>query len=121
MSKEIKKKSVGKYSYKGRYKLHGTWDKPRLSVFRSNNHIYAQLIDDTKKKTLVASSTLEKHLLPPGVSASTCKASILVGHSLAEKSLKENITKVVFDRGGKLYHGRVKALAEAAKEKGLQF
>ena len=121
MSTQIKRKQTNKYKYKTRYKLQGTWDKPRLSVFRSNNHIYAQLVDDINNRTLLASSTLDKGLFPEFTPTSTCEASAIVGHNLAEKSLQASITRVVFDRGGRVYHGRIKALAEAARKKGLQF
>ncbi len=93
-----------------RAKIKGTAERPRLSIFRSNKHIYAQLIDDVKGETLAAD------LGGAGVPAAT-----EVGKDLAKKSLKLGIKKVVFDRGGYKYHGRVKALAESAREGGLQF
>jgi large subunit ribosomal protein L18 len=102
-----------------RKKIIGTSEIPRLSVFRSNKHISAQIIDDTKGITLVSASSLEKDLkLKSGGNIETSKK---VGEALAKKALKANITKVVFDRGGYLYHGRVKALAEAARANGLEF
>ena len=98
--------------------ISGTKDVPRLSVFRSNKEIYAQIIDDDKKTTLVPASSLDKSLkLENGGNVEAAKA---VGKLLAEKAKKAKITKVVFDRGGYLYHGRVKALAEAARENGLE-
>ena len=102
-----------------RSKISGTSEIPRLSVFRSNKQIYAQIIDDEKKSTLVSASSLDKSLkLENGGNVEAAKA---VGKLLAEKAKKAKITKVVFDRGGYLYHGRVEALAEAAREAGLKF
>ena len=101
-----------------RSKISGTSEIPRLSVFRSNKQIYAQIIDDEKKSTLVSASSLDKSLkLENGGNIEAAKA---VGKLLAEKAKKAKITKVVFDRGGYLYHGRVQALAEAARENGLE-
>ena len=95
----------------------GTSTLPRLCVFRSNKEIYAQIIDDETRTTLVSASSLEKDLnLTNG---SNVEAAKVVGKAIAEKATKAKITKVVFDRGGYLYHGRVKALAEAARENGL--
>lgn len=99
----------------------GTSERPRLSVFRSNEHIYAQVIDDTQHHTLVAASTLEPTLKETLKSGDTCEASVQVGRLVAERAIAKGIQKVVFDRGGNLYHGRVKALAEAAREAGLDF
>lgn len=99
----------------------GTPERPRLSVFRSNEHIYAQVIDDTKHHTLVAASTLESDLKSTLSSGANSSAATEVGKLVAQRSLAAGITKVVFDRGGNLYHGRVKALAEAAREAGLDF
>ncbi|MBZ8179699.1 50S ribosomal protein L18 [Oscillatoria salina] len=104
-----------------RKKVNGTSERPRLSVFRSNQHIYAQVIDDTKQHTLAAASTLDTELRAQLESAATCEASSAVGKLVAERSLSQGIKKVVFDRGGNIYHGRVKALAEAAREAGLDF
>ena len=99
--------------------LIGTSAVPRLCVFRSNNAIYAQIIDDENKTTLVSASSLDKDLkLKNG---SNVEAAKVVGKSIADKAKKAKITKVVFDRGGYLYHGRVAALAEAARENGLEF
>ena len=102
-----------------RRRVFGTPERPRLAVFRSNQHIYAQVIDDTTHHTLAAASTLEEDVLEKGVSGSTQDAATTVGKAIAERALKAGITQVVFDRGGKLYHGRVAALAEAAREAGL--
>ncbi|TVQ43914.1 MAG: 50S ribosomal protein L18 [Gloeocapsa sp. DLM2.Bin57] len=104
-----------------RKKVQGTSDCPRLAVFRSNLHIYAQLIDDVDQHTLVAASTLESPIKEQFSYGSNCEASAAVGKLIAEKALAKGIEQVVFDRGGNLYHGRVRALAEAAREAGLQF
>ncbi|WP_019500653.1 50S ribosomal protein L18 [Pseudanabaena sp. PCC 6802] len=101
--------------------LSGTADRPRLSVFRSNQHIVAQVIDDVAQHTLAAASTLEVELKSSLASTSNCDASAKVGELLAKRALAAGISQVVFDRGGNLYHGRVKALAEAAREAGLDF
>ncbi len=99
--------------------MHGTMSAPRLNVFRSNTGIYAQIIDDESKKTLVSASSLDKELnLKNG---GNVEAASKVGELIAERAKKANIKKVVFDRGGYLYHGRVKALADAARENGLEF
>ena len=100
-------------------KIIGTTEKPRLSVFRSHKHIYAQLIDDSQGKTIVASSTLKKDLLPNEVSSASIVASKLVGQSIGKAALEKDVTKVVFDRGNRLYHGRVAGIAEGAREVGL--
>ena len=93
----------------------------RLSVFRSGKHIYAQLIDDSKGTTLAASSTLDKDLKGKAKSPSTIEAAKLVGAAIAKKASAAKVKEVVFDRGGYLFHGRVKALADAAREAGLSF
>ena len=95
--------------------------KPRLSVFRSNRHMYAQLIDDVAGKTLVFASTVEAEVAGPGGVGGDCDSARKVGQLLAERAVKAGISQVVFDRGGFSYHGRVAALAEAAREAGLQF
>jgi large subunit ribosomal protein L18 len=103
-----------------RRRLFGTSERPRLAVFRSNQHIYAQIIDDTAHHTLVAASTLEPETRDqPG--NSTKEGATTVGKLLAKRALEKGIDQVVFDRGGNLYHGRVAALAEAAREAGLSF
>ena len=99
----------------------GTQERPRLSVYRSNENIYAQIIDDTTAKTLVSCSTLDRDIKLDTKNGRTCDASRLMGQKLAELSLKKDITKIVFDRGPYLYHGRIKALADGAREGGLQF
>ena len=99
--------------------LSGNADRPRLNVFRSNANITAQIIDDEKGVTLVSASTLEKELKI--TNGGNVEAAKLIGAEIAKRAKKAKITKVVFDRGGYLYHGRVKALAEAARENGLEF
>lgn len=96
----------------------GTQERPRLAVFRSLNHIYAQVIDDQKGHTLVAAASTEKDLRGKGGNVEGAK---LIGKAVAERAKEKGITKVVFDRGGYLYHGRVKALADAARQAGLEF
>ena len=96
-------------------------DRPRLSVFRSNKHIYAQVIDDGAGATLAAASTLDKDLKGEGKSGADRGAAEAVGKLIAERAKAAGVTSVVFDRGSYLYHGRVKALAEAAREGGLTF
>lgn len=105
-----------------RKKISGTPERPRLTVYRSLNHIYAQLIDDVAGKTLVAASSLEKSVQEDVKNAKGKTAlSKLIGGLLAEKAKAANITAVVFDRNGYRYHGRVKAVADGARENGLQF
>ena len=107
---------------KVRTKVYGTAERPRLSVYRSLNHIYAQIIDDTTGKTLVSVSTLSEDVrdqLSGG--KGRIEAGNLVGRVAAQKALEKNIKQVVFDRGGFLYHGRVKGLADGAREGGLKF
>jgi large subunit ribosomal protein L18 len=103
-----------------RRRVAGTAERPRLAIFRSNQHIYAQVIDDAQQQTLVAASTLEADLKKEG-QGNNREASAKVGKLVAERALAQGITQVVFDRGGNLYHGRVAALAEAAREAGLSF
>lgn len=102
-----------------RQNIKGTSEKPRLNVFRSNTHIYAQIIDDTKQATLVAAASIEKELkIENGGNTDSAK---LIGEIVAKRALEAGIKQVVFDRAGYLYHGRVKALAEAARAAGLEF
>jgi len=95
--------------------------RPRLSVFRSSKHIYAQVIDDTKGATLAAASTMEKALREEGVKGADKAAAERIGKLLAERATEAGVTEVVFDRGPYLFHGRVKALADGAREGGLKF
>lgn len=106
-----------------RKKLRGTPERPRLAIFRSVAHIYAQVIDDTKGVTLVAANSIEKSLGVEGkkVTGGNVAAAREIGKRVAERAKEQGISKVVFDRGGYLYHGRVKALADAAREAGLEF
>jgi large subunit ribosomal protein L18 len=104
-----------------RKKIFGTGERPRLSVYRSLNHIYVQIIDDSKGKTLVAASTREGELKSEKGHKGNAVIAKKVGELIAQKARGKGINKVVFDRGGYLYHGRVKALAEAAREAGLEF
>ncbi|HEY8575460.1 MAG TPA: 50S ribosomal protein L18 [Devosia sp.] len=95
--------------------------RPRLSVFRSDKNIYAQIIDDATGRTLAAASTLDKDIKAAGKSGSTAEAAATIGKLIAERATKAGVAEVIFDRGAYIYHGRVKALAEAAREGGLQF
>lgn len=104
-----------------RKKLSGTPERPRLCVFRSLSHIYAQVIDDRAGRTLVAASSLEPELKTRGSGKKKSEVAALVGEAIATRAKKEGISRVVFDRGGYLFHGRVKALAEAARAGGLEF
>ena len=122
MSTLSRKQQTQKRHKRLRRYLSGTAVRPRLAVFRSNNHIYAQVIDDAAQNTLCAASTLDKDLRTIlNADGSSCDASIAVGALVAKRALSKGIQQVVFDRGGNLYHGRVKALADAAREAGLQF
>jgi len=104
-----------------RKRLSGLHGRPRLAVFRSLNHIYAQVIDDTNGNTLVAASSLDAEIKGQGDDTAKTAVAELVGSRVAKKALEAGITSVVFDRGGFRYHGRVKALAEAARSAGLDF
>lgn len=107
-----------------RKKMAGTSDKPRLSVFRSVSHIYVQVIDDRTGQTVASASTIDatvKGQMPKGVAGGNLKGAELVGTAIAERLKEKGITKVVFDRNGFLYHGRVRAVAEAARTAGLEF
>lgn len=104
-----------------RKKVFGTPERPRLSVYRSNNNIYAQIIDDSAGRTLVAASTLDKEFEDYKGHRGNVEAAKRVGQLIAKRAISSGLKKVVFDRGGYLYHGSVKALAEAAREAGLEF
>ena len=104
-----------------RQKVQGTLERPRLSVFRSAKHVYAQIIDDTANHVLVAASSLSKDFRATGQSGGNVAGATLVGQMVAEKALQRGVQQVVFDRNGFLYHGRIKAVALGAREKGLQF
>jgi large subunit ribosomal protein L18 len=107
--------------HNARNKISGTAAKPRLAVFRSNQHIYAQIIDDSVGHTLVAASTMEKAIKESLKSTSDVEAAKAVGAAVARKALDKGISEVVFDRGGYIYQGKVQALAEASREAGLKF
>ena len=117
--KPDKYKRLKRETLRGRVK--GTAERPRLSVYRSNENIYAQIIDDSNSTTLISCSTLDRSVKLALSTGRTCNASRLIGKKLADLSLKKNIKKIVFDRGPYLYHGRIKALADGARAGGLQF
>ena len=122
MSQISRKQQTQKRHRRLRRHITGTSDRPRLAVFRSNNHIYAQVIDDAAQSTLCSASTVDKELRVGLKSpAGSCDASVAVGELVAKRAIAKGIQQVVFDRGGNLYHGRIKALADAAREAGLQF
>lgn len=104
-----------------RNRFAGTAERPRLAVFRSNNHMYAQIIDDTVGNTLVAASTLQKDVKAELEKTNNVEAAAHLGTVIAKKALEKGITTVVFDRGGFIYQGKIKALADAAREAGLEF
>ena len=104
-----------------RNRFSGTAERPRLAVFRSNNHMYAQIIDDTVGNTLVSASTLQKDVKAELEKTNNVEAAAYLGTVIAKKALEKGITAVVFDRGGFIYQGKVKALAEAAREAGPEF
>ncbi|HAN46017.1 MAG TPA: 50S ribosomal protein L18 [Cyanobacteria bacterium UBA8156] len=119
--KVSRKEALQKRHRRIRRTVAGTPERPRLSVYRSNNHIVAQLIDDVAQHTLAAASTRESAIKTSLSSTATCEASAKVGEAIAERAKAVGITRVVFDRGGNLYHGRIKALADAARAAGLEF
>ena len=106
---------------KQRNRFSGTAERPRLAVFRSNNHMYAQIIDDTVGNTLVSASTLQKDVKAELEKTNNVEAAAYLGTVIAKKAIEKGITSVVFDRGGFIYHGKIKALADAAREAGLNF
>ncbi|MBR1796784.1 MAG: 50S ribosomal protein L18 [Clostridiales bacterium] len=122
MINKIDKNEIRKRKHlRVRKTVSGTTERPRLCVYRSNSHIYAQVIDDTEGTTLVAASSLDKDVKSQISNGSNIEAAKEVGKLIAKRAQDKNITEVVFDRGGYVYHGRVAALAEAAREAGLQF
>ncbi len=118
-----KSRSIARIKKHRRLRNHlaGTAERPRLSVFRSNKHIYAQIIDDEKAVTLAAASTMEKAIADELEHTDTVEAAQAVGSAVAKRALDKGITEVVFDRGGYIYQGKVQALADAAREAGLKF
>ncbi|ERN42230.1 ribosomal protein L18 [Rubidibacter lacunae KORDI 51-2] len=119
--KLTRKQSIQRRHRRIRRRLVGTTERPRLAVFRSNQHIYAQVIDDDRQHTLAAASTLDPDLRDRLGSGASCTAAAAVGKLVAERALQKGVQQVVFDRGGFIYHGRVRTLAEAAREAGLKF
>ncbi len=121
MISKINKKDIREKRHQRiRNKINGTPERPRLAVFRSNSNIYAQIIDDEAHKTLCAASTLDKDLSAQIAEMTKTEAAKTVGEKIAKLAQSNNIEEVVFDRGGFLYHGRIKALAEGAREAGLK-
>ena len=121
VSKDSRKENRIKKHQRIRNRFAGTAERPRLAVFRSNKHMYAQIIDDDAQKTLVAASTAESASKAELEFTDNVEAASYVGTLIAKRALEAGITEVVFDRGGFLYHGKIKALAEAAREAGLKF
>ena len=121
VSKESRTKVRLNKHRKIRNRFSGTAERPRLAVFRSNNHMYAQIIDDTVGNTLVSASTLQKEVKAELEKTNNVEAAAYLGTVIAKKALEKGITTVVFDRGGFIYQGKVKALADAAREAGLEF
>ena len=121
VSKESRSKVRAKKHMRIRNRFSGSAERPRLAVFRSNNHVYAQVIDDVAGKTLVSASTLEKDIKAELKNTDHIEAATKVGDVVAKRALEKGIKAVVFDRGGYIYHGKVKALADAAREAGLEF
>ncbi len=121
INKESRNVIRQKKHLKIRNRFSGTTERPRLAVYRSNNHVYAQIIDDTVGKTLVSASTVEKKVASELEKTNNIDAAAYVGKVVAERAIAANIKEVVFDRGGFIYTGKVKALADAAREAGLVF
>lgn len=121
MSVETRRTIKNRIHTRIRKRIQGTSERPRLCVFKSNKNMYAQIIDDTVGKTLVAASTLESELKKELKSGCNIEAAVKVGVDIAGKAKEKGITSVVYDRGGYLYHGKIKALADAARENGLDF
>jgi len=121
VSKVSRKEVREKKHMRIRNRFSGTAERPRLAVFRSNNHMYAQIIDDTVGQTLVSASTMEKDVKAELNKTNDVEAAAYVGTVIAKRALEKGITTVVFDRGGYIYQGKVAALAEAAREAGLEF
>ena len=121
VSKESRQLVRAKKHMKIRNRFSGTAERPRLAVFRSNNHMYAQIIDDTVGNTLVSASTLEKEIKAELEKTNNVDAAAYLGTVIAKKAIEKGIKEVVFDRGGFIYQGKVAALADAAREAGLEF
>ena len=121
VSKESRQKVRVKKHMKIRNRFSGTAERPRLAVFRSNNHMYAQIIDDTVGNTLVAASTVEKAVSAELEKTNNVDAAAYLGTVIAKRAIEKGIKEVVFDRGGFIYQGKIAALADAAREAGLEF
>ena len=121
VSKKSRSEVRVKKHLKIRNRFTGTAERPRLAVFRSNNHMYAQIIDDTVGNTLVSASTLDKDVKSSLDKTNNVEAAAVVGTTIAKRAIEKGITTVVFDRGGFIYQGKVQALADAAREAGLEF
>ncbi len=121
VKKKVRAEVRAKKHERLRFYLSGTAERPRLCVFRSNKHMYAQIIDDDAQRTLCAASTVEKDIKAGLEKTNDIDAAAAVGKAIAKKALDKGITTVVFDRGGYVYQGKVQALAEAAREAGLEF
>ena len=121
VSKQSRQEVRVKKHMKIRNRFSSTAERPRLAVFRSNNHMYAQIIDDTVGKTLVAASTLEKDVKAELKKTNDVEAAAYLGTVIAKRAIEKGIKEVVFDRGGFIYQGKIAALAEAAREAGLEF
>ena len=121
VSKESRTKVRENKHRRLRNRFSGTAQRPRLAVFRSNNHMYAQIIDDTVGNTLVSASTLQKEVKAELEKTNNVDAAAYLGKVIAQRAIEKGITEVVFDRGGLIYQGKIKALADAAREAGLNF
>ncbi|MCH4192402.1 MAG: 50S ribosomal protein L18 [Butyrivibrio sp.] len=121
VSKESRQDIRAKKHLKIRNRFNGTAERPRLAVFRSNNHVYAQVIDDEAGKTLVSASTLEKDIKAELKNTDNVEAAAYIGDVVAKRAIEKGIKTVVFDRAGYIYHGKVEALADAARKAGLEF
>ena len=121
VSKESRQEIRVKKHRRMRNRLSGTAERPRLSVFRSNNHMYAQIIDDVAQRTLVSASTLEKEVNAELEKTNNVDAAAYLGTVIAKRAIEKGINTVVFDRGGFIYQGKIAALADAAREAGLKF
>lgn len=121
ITKGDKNKARLKRHLRVRKKIQGTTARPRLNVFRSSKHIYAQLIDDVKGVTIVSASTMDKELREQVTNGGSVESARKVGELVAKRAKEAGVSNVVFDRGGYLYHGRIQALADAAREAGLEF
>ncbi len=121
VNKKSRKEVRVKKHMRIRNRFSGTAQRPRLAVFRSNNHMYAQIIDDTVGNTLVSASTLEKEVKAELTKTNDVNAAAYLGTVIAKRAVEKGIKEVVFDRGGYIYHGKIAALADAAREAGLEF